>query len=137
VRDAAVVVRAMHELATREAAGRVTADDVAAMRAANARFATAVDAGDPDAALAADDDLHAVLLDRAGNSALTATVERLTPAIRRLERARFAAAHGRGSVDLHERLAAACERSDVDAAVATTTEIWTALLSELEETDDR
>jgi DNA-binding GntR family transcriptional regulator len=136
VRDAAVVVRAMHELGTREAAGRTTADDVIAMRAANARFAAAVTDGDLDAALAADDDLHAVLLARAGNAALTATVERFTPAIRRLERARFAAAHGRGSVDLHERLIAACETSDVDAAVATTTEIWTALLSELEETDD-
>ncbi|MGR7024685.1 GntR family transcriptional regulator [Geodermatophilus sp. URMC 62] len=136
VRDAAVVVRAMHELAAREGAGRATADDVATMRAANERFAAAVEAGDLDAALAADDDLHAVLLDRAGNTALTATVERLTPAIRRLERARFAAAHGRGSVALHDRLADACATSDVDAAVATTREIWTALLSELEETDD-
>ncbi|MGY1653850.1 GntR family transcriptional regulator [Geodermatophilus sp. SYSU D01119] len=136
VRDAAAVVRVMHELAAREAAGRVTGDDVAAMRAANARFAAAVDAGDLDAALAADDDLHGVLLARAGNGALTATVERLTPAIRRLERARFAAAHGRGSVALHDRLIAACAAGDVDAAVATTTEIWTALLSELEETHD-
>ncbi|WP_336032612.1 GntR family transcriptional regulator [Geodermatophilus sp. FMUSA9-8] len=136
VRDAAAVVRVMHELAAREAAGRVTGDDVAAMRAANARFAAAVDAGDLDAALAADDELHGVLLARAGNGALTATVERLTPAIRRLERARFAAAHGRGSVGLHERLIAACAGGDVDAAVATTTEIWTALLSELEETHD-
>ncbi len=136
VRDAAVVVRAMHELATREAAGRVTGDDVAAMRAANARFAAAVDAGDPDAALTADDELHAVLLARAGNTAVSATVERFTPAIRRLERARFAAAHGRGSVGLHDRLIAACAAHDVDAAVATTTEIWTALLSELEEIHD-
>ncbi|MGY1696928.1 MULTISPECIES: GntR family transcriptional regulator [unclassified Geodermatophilus] len=135
VRDAAVVVRAMHELAAREAAGRVTADDVARMRAANQRFAAAVRDGDVDAALAADDEFHAVLLDRAGNTALTATAERFTPAIRRLERARFAAAHGRESVDLHDRLVTACAHDDVDAAVATTTEIWTALLSELEETD--
>jgi DNA-binding GntR family transcriptional regulator len=136
VRDAAVVVRAMHELAAREAAGRTTGDDVAAMRAANERFAAAVHAGDLDAALDADDDLHAVLLARAGNPALTATVERFTPTIRRLERARFAVAHGRESVVLHDRLITACTAADVDAAVATTTEIWTALLSELEETDD-
>ena len=134
VRDAAVVVRAMHELATREAGPAVTPDDVAAMRAANERFAAAVAAGDVDAALAADDDLHGVLLARCGNGALTATVERLTPAVRRLERQRFAAAHGAESVVLHDRLIAACAASDVDAAVATTTEIWTALLSELEET---
>lgn len=132
VRDAAVVVRAMHELAVREAAGRVTADDVAAMAAANARFAAAVGAGDVRTATEADDALHAVLLQRCGNAALTATVERYTPAIRRLERRRFATEHGGASVALHDRLIAACAAGDVDAAVATTTEIWTALLSELE-----
>ena len=135
VRDAAAVVRAMHELAAREAAGRVTDDDVAAMRAANARFAGAVDRHDVDAALAADDDLHAVLLARCGNAAAAATAARFTPLIRRLERQRFGAADGRRSVDVHDRLIAACAARDVEAAVAVTTEIWTALLSELEETD--
>jgi DNA-binding GntR family transcriptional regulator len=134
VRDAAVVVRAMHELAVREAAGVVTADDVAALRAANERFAAAVDAGDLDAALAADDELHDVLVTRCGNTAVRATIDRFTPAVRRLERQRFAAAHGRESVDLHDTLIAACADGDVAAAVAATTEIWTALLSELEET---
>jgi DNA-binding GntR family transcriptional regulator len=136
VRDAAVVVRAMHELAAREAAGRVTDDDVAAMRAANRRFAAAVAAGDVDAALGADDDLHGVLLARCGNAAVTATVERFTPTIRRLERHRFGAADAHPSIDLHDRLIAACADADVEAAVATTTEIWTALLSELEDEPD-
>jgi DNA-binding GntR family transcriptional regulator len=135
VRDAAVVVRAMHELAVREAAAAVTDDDVAAMRAANERFAAAVRAGDLDGALAADDQLHDVLLARCGNTAVRATIDRFTPAVRRLERQRFAAAHGAESVDLHERLIAACAAADVDAAVTTTTEIWTALLSELEDDD--
>src|SRR4051812_5777057 len=134
VRDAAVVVRAMHELAVREAAGAVTADDVAAMRAANVRFAAAVAAGDLDGALTADDELHDVLLARCGNGAVRATIDRFTPAVRRLERQRFAAAHGAESVDLHDALITACAAADVDAAVTTTTEIWTALLSELEET---
>ena len=136
VRDAAVVVRAMHELAVREAVPAVTADDVATMRAANRRFAAAVGAGDVDAALAADDELHGVLLARCGNGAVAATVDRFTPTIRRLERQRFAAAHGRESVALHEDLIAACAATDVEAAVTTTTEIWTALLSELETSDD-
>jgi DNA-binding GntR family transcriptional regulator len=134
VRDAAVVVRAMHELAVREAAAAVTAHDVAAMRAANRRFAAAVESGDLDTALTADDDLHDVLLARCGNGAVRATIDRFTPAVRRLERQRFAAAHGRQSVDLHDSLIAACAAADVDVAVATTTAIWTALLSELEET---
>ena len=133
IRDAVAVVRAMHELAAREAIARITPDDVAAMRAANASFADAVTNGDLDAALAADDELHGVLVRGAENTALTATVDRFTPAIRRLERQRFAAAHGTESVALHDRLIAACAAGDAQRAVATTTEIWTALLSELEE----
>ena len=134
VRDAAVVVRAMHELAVGEASAAVTPDDVATMRAANRRFAAAVGSGDLEAALAADDELHEVLLARCGNTAVRATIDRFTPAVRRLERQRFAAAHGAGSVALHDRLIAACAAGRVADAVATTTEIWTALLSELEET---
>ncbi|MFC7574671.1 GntR family transcriptional regulator [Klenkia terrae] len=79
VHDAAVVVRAMHELAVATAVPAVTADDVAAMRAANQRFADAVRAGDVDAALDADDELHDVLVDRCGNGAVRATVDRFTP----------------------------------------------------------
>ena len=135
VRDAAAVVRAMHELAAREAAGRVTGDDVTAMRVANRQFAAALAAGDLDAALEADDRLHGTLLARCGNAAVTATADRYTPAVRRLERQRFGAP-GHPSVELHDRLITACERSDVEAAVATTTEIWTALLSALEDHDD-
>jgi APA family basic amino acid/polyamine antiporter len=105
------------------------------LAASEAPLAAAVDAGDLDAALTADDDLHAVLLDRCGNAAVAATAARFAPAIRRLERQRFGKA-GHPSVELHDRLIAACARHDVDAAVATTTEIWTALLSELEETPD-
>ena len=136
VRDAAVVVRAMHELAAREAAGRVADEDVREMWVANGRFAAAVEARDVDAALAADDALHAVLLSRCGNAAATATAARFTPLIRRLERQRFGAADGRRSVELHDRLIAACAARDAEAAVAVTTEIWTALLSELEKTDE-
>jgi len=115
---------------------RLSEDDVAAMRAANERFAAALAAGDVDEAMAADDELHGVLLSRCGNAAVVATVDRFTPAIRRLERRRFADAHGGRSVELHDRLITACAGADVDGAVATTTAIWTALLSELEETPD-
>lgn len=134
VRDAAVVVAAMHEVATRAAVPLLTAEDVAGMRAAGADFAAALGAGDLDAALAADDRLHGVLLARCGNAAVTATVDRFTPAIRRLERQRFRAP-GHPSIDLHDRLVAACAAADVDAAVATTTATWTALLSGLTEED--
>ena len=54
--DARDVVAAMHELAVREAVPELTASDLDAMRDANRRFAAAIDAGDVDAALRADDD---------------------------------------------------------------------------------
>jgi DNA-binding GntR family transcriptional regulator len=131
VRDAVVVLQAMHEVATRDAAPHLTPADLAAMRTANSRFAEAVARADLDAAIAADDALHDVLVTRAGNRAVRATIDRFTPTVRRLERRRFRAAHGSGSVDLHARLIDAFP--DADAAVALTTTIWSGLLAELDE----
>ncbi|GHD27545.1 GntR family transcriptional regulator [Streptomyces galbus] len=127
VRDAAAVVGAMHELATRAAVPRLTAADVAAMRAANERFDGAVRAGDVDLALRADDALHDVLVRVSGNRAAAATVARYTPLIRRLERRRFGEGGTCRSAGLHERLIAACAAGDADGAVHVTAEIWRTL----------
>jgi len=126
VRDAAAVVGAMHELATRVGVPRLPAEGVRAMRAANERFAAAVGAGDVDAALRADDDLHDVLVHAAGNRAAAATIARHTPLIRRLERRRFGES-GCRSAGLHEQLIGACADGDVDEAVRVTAEIWRTL----------
>jgi DNA-binding GntR family transcriptional regulator len=126
-RDALAVVRAMHELAVREAVPRFTPAHVQAMRAANARFAEAIRIGDVPGALVADDEVHGVCLDVCGNRALIGTIERYTPLIRRLERQRFGTLPGRQSVRLHDRLIRACAAGDVDGAVALTTRIWSAL----------
>ncbi|MCM1972726.1 MULTISPECIES: GntR family transcriptional regulator [unclassified Streptomyces] len=127
VRDAAAVVGAMHELATRVAVPRLGAPDIEAMREANARFADAVGSGDVDAALRADDDLHEVLILACGNRAAAATVARYTPLIRRLERRRFGEGGACRSPGLHERLIAACADGDTDEAVRVTAEIWRGL----------
>src|SRR2546430_4687659 len=127
VRDAYVVLRTMHELAAREAAARITAEQVATMREANARFAAALDAGDVPAALAADDELHGVLVRATGNRALAAAVERLLPLVRRLERLRFGSLPGRRSIRDHERLIRACAAGDVATAVKLTNENWATL----------
>lgn len=79
VRDAAAVVGALHELVTRIAVPLLRGTDVDVMRAANDRFAAAVRAGDVDAALRADDELHDVLVHVSGNRAAAATVARYTP----------------------------------------------------------
>jgi DNA-binding GntR family transcriptional regulator len=127
VRDAHVVVCAMHELAVREAVPVMSEADIGRMREANAAFAAALDAGDVAAALASDDALHHVPVAVAGNRALAATIERHLPLIRRLERLRFASLPGRRSIAMHDRLIDACAAGDVAAAVALTRENWTTL----------
>ncbi|MER5197921.1 GntR family transcriptional regulator [Streptomyces sp. NPDC002755] len=136
VRDAAAVVGAMHELATRVAVPRLFAADVEGMRAANERFAAAVRSGDVDAALRADDALHDILVRAAGNRAAAATIARYTPLIRRLERRRFGEGGTCRSAGLHGRLIEACADADVDEAVRVTAEIWRTL-ADLADSDDR
>lgn len=127
VRDAAAVVGAMHELAARRAVPRLETPHIEVMREANVRFADAVRAGDVDAALMADDELHDVLVRVSGNRAAAATVARYTPLIRRLERRRFGEGGNCRSAGLHDELIDACAEGDVAAAVRVTAEIWGAL----------
>ena len=127
VRDAAEVVRAMHELAARTAVPLLTAGHIEALRAANRRFAAATAAGDVDAALEFDDELHGVLVGVCGNRAVAATIERYTPLIRRLERRQFSSARAGRSVQRHDDLIAACVAGDVGQASQVTAQIWRSL----------
>ena len=127
VRDAAAVVRAMHELATRTAVLLLTSGHIETMREANRRFEAATRAGDVDAAMDSDDELHGVLVGVCGNRAVAATIERYTPLIRRLERRQFSSARARRSVQRHDELIAACAAGDVDQAIQVTAQIWRSL----------
>jgi DNA-binding GntR family transcriptional regulator len=127
VRDAAEVVRAMHELAARIAVPLLTAGHIEAMHEANRRFETATRAGDADAALDCDDELHGVLVRVCGNRAVAATIERYTPLIRRLERRQFSSARARRSVRWHDELIAACAAGDAGRAIEVTGQIWRSL----------
>lgn len=127
VRDAAAVVRAMHELAASAIVGRLSAAELDEMREANRRFEAATDRGEIDAAMAADDELHGVLVRAGGNRALAATIERYTPLIRRLERLQFARGHARRSVERHDDLIAACAAGDTAEATRLTALIWRSL----------
>lgn len=124
VEDAAAVLGAMHALAVRHVTTALTEDRLDAMRLANARFAAAVEAGDVEAALAADDEVHAVPLLVYGNDAATGTVERYTPLVRRAERLLFTSANAGRSVRLHDDLIAALAAGDETRAVAVNSEIW-------------
>ena len=126
-RDAQAVVAAMHQLAVREAVGQLTRADFARMRATNKRFAAALRANDVDAALAADDELHAVPVTAAGNQAVQLVLDQFTPLLRRVERRRFASLTGRGSVALHDNLIRLCEAGQAEQAAAVSWETWQTL----------
>jgi DNA-binding GntR family transcriptional regulator len=126
-RDAQAVVAQMHRLAVHDAVGQLTADDLGRMRDANLRFKAALEAGDAQAALDADDELHGIPVAAAGNAALAAVLDQFTPLLRRVERLRFGSLAGRGSVALHARLIDLCEAGDRDAAAAVSHETWQTL----------
>ncbi|BEL08655.1 GntR family transcriptional regulator [Actinoplanes sichuanensis] len=127
VEDAAAVLGAMHDLAVRNVAATLTEDLVAAMRAANARFAAAVAEGDVEAALAADDEVHAIPLAAYGNAAASGTVDRYTSLVRRAERLLFTSPQAGRSVRLHDDLISALAAHDVARATAVNAEIWSHL----------
>ena len=129
VRDARDVVAAMHELAVREAVPVLTEADLATMRDANRRFAAAVQSGDVEQALLADDDLHGVLVTIAGNRALDTVLEQFTPTVRRAERLRFGSPRGRQSLTEHEELIRLCAAGDVEGAAAVAYDTWHSLPS--------
>src|SRR5690348_8840112 len=74
-REARDVVAAMHQIAVREAVPIMTETDLVAMREAADRFRAAWEAGDVEAALAADDELHGVPVAVAGNRAAASVLE--------------------------------------------------------------
>ena len=129
VRDARDVIAAMHALAVRQVAGQLGEEQLDSMRDANRRFIAAVDAGDIDGALDADEELHRVPITALGNHALEAVLDHFDPLVRRVERLRFSS-DGRASVDLHNRLIDLLAAGDADGASDVAFETWHSLPAE-------
>ncbi len=127
VRDARDVVAAMHEVAVRTAAATLTTADLAAMAAANDRFAAAIRESDIEAALAADDDLHAIPVRVAANRAVSSVLDQFTPVVRRAERLRFSSVDGLDSIHRHQRLIAHLADGDTEAAARVAFDTWHSL----------
>ena len=51
-------------------------------------------------------------------------LDQFGPVVRRLERLRFASVAAADSIDLHDRLVAACEAGDAEAAADVTFRTW-------------
>ena len=132
--DAFHVVAALHALAATLAVPRVGDREIDAMRSANAPFEAALARGDVDAALAADDGFHAVLVQASANREIARSLDRLTPRVRRLERARFASLAGRRSVGQHERIIERCAAADVEGAANAVRDNWLSLGALIDQT---
>ncbi|MFE7508077.1 GntR family transcriptional regulator [Promicromonospora sp. NPDC057488] len=127
VRGARDVVAAMHQIAVREAVPGLTEDDLAAMRTAEREFRAAIESGDVEAALRADDVLHGVPVRVAANRALSAVLDQFTPVLRRAERLRFASLGGRASFARHEELIRLCAAGDAERAADVAFDTWATL----------
>lgn len=124
VREAREVVAAMHELAVREAVNALTPAHIDAMREANDRFRAAIEKGDIEAALQADDDLHAVPVTVAGNRALNSVLNQFTPVLRRAIRLRFSSLDARASIARHDDLIRLCAAKDARKAAEIAFDTW-------------
>ena len=119
----------MCEPAVREAAPALLDGDLEAMRETNHRFTAALESGDVEAALRADDASHGVLVRIAGNRALATVLEQFKPTVARSERLRFASLQGRSSVRQHDELIRLCATGDVEGAAAVAHDTWHSLPS--------
>lgn len=127
--DARDVIATMHAMVVRSVAGRLEESQLREMREANRRFAKALAFGDVDAALDADEALHAVPVQALGNRAAESVLEHFDPLVRRAERSRFSR-DGSSSVTLHDQLIDLLESGDGDGASAIAFDLWGSLATE-------
>ncbi len=121
------VVAAMHELAARLAVPLLGKAELAEMTAANSRFAAAVKKNDADAALAADDEFHGLLVGACGNEMVPVMLEQAMPVLRRVERQRFSSHEAQHSVAAHADIIRLAAAGDADGAALATRENWLSL----------
>jgi DNA-binding GntR family transcriptional regulator len=128
VREARDVVAAMHQLAVRESVGNLTEADLDTMREANRRFRETIVEGDIEAALTADDELHAVPVTAASNRPLATVLDQFTPVLRRAEVLRFSSVSGSVSADRHDDLIQAIADGEADRAAQIAAGTWSTLV---------
>jgi DNA-binding GntR family transcriptional regulator len=125
-REAFLVVASLHALATRLALTRWQPTDYDALYDANRALEHALEHGDEEAAIAADDAFHGVFVKRADNRELSRVLNTLMPKVRRLEWLQFHSLRGRQSVAQHAAIIEAVQ-SDPMAAVRLVEDNWLSL----------
>lgn len=110
-KNAFTVVAVLHALAARLAISSLTNDDLQDMRLHNRQLKQAVEEVDASAAIQADAAFHGVILQQCDNPELLNVLNRITPKIARLEKARFLA-KGTESIAQHNAIIDACASKD-------------------------
>ena len=126
-RDGFPVVAALHGLAARLAVSRLTVQDLTAMHEANDALRVAIESGETERAIEADDQFHGVMLHAADNLELHSALDRLMPKVRRLEFAQFGSLAGRASCEQHRAILLALSRGAAADAARLVEENWLSL----------
>ena len=121
------VASELHTLAVRMSAGRLDDEDLASMADANERLRAALEAGDAEAALSADDDFHAVLVRASGNPLIAEHLESVMMLLRRAEYLHFGRMTGSSSPRQHEAMLAALRDGDAEGAALLSQRNWGSL----------
>ncbi|MGZ4268786.1 MAG: GntR family transcriptional regulator [Solirubrobacteraceae bacterium] len=103
-RHAFPLLAALHGLATELAVPRLEPDDVAALNAAQNAYVRALRGGDAAQAFDADDRFHQIFVERAGNPQVARMLERLLPALHRMEHLAIHQLPGRTAVAQHRAI---------------------------------
>jgi DNA-binding GntR family transcriptional regulator len=117
-RTAFATTGGLHAEATRRAASALTPADYDALRALDAAFVAALEAGRVVEAIAADDAFHQVFLDVVGDPDLQVSVDLMAPRLRRMDLWLFTRKAFEASANTHPETIAALEGGDVERAVA-------------------
>lgn len=121
------VAASLHALVAELATAHMTAAELNDLRTESERFTWAVWRREIEPAADADRRFHAVLVSAAGSAHLRGLLERVMPALRRLERAAWPVIGERPGAEHHERLLAAVEARDAAAAAGSGGDEWNAL----------
>lgn len=121
------VVASLHELAARLAVPQITDVQLAEMKAANDRFAKAVDAADVATAIESDEAFHATFVTASGNDMISELLEQVTPLLHRVEWMRFASIRASDSVAQHAEILRLAQLRDAEGAAAACRENWLSL----------
>ena len=127
VRHARDIVAAMHGLAVRLAVPTITAAVLEHLRRANATFAEAVESGDADSAIRADDDFHGALVEASGNPSIAMVLGQFEPVVRRAEFLRFVSIDRFAARERHDALIRLCAAGDAEAAARLAFDTWQSL----------